>query len=308
MMKKRGISILLAACLLCGLLSGCTSDANTDAAAAAVQARLAEQGETLVLASYNTAAPWGSLLKGTSSKKRVALFAKQMQAIAPDSFGVQEINAAWVEQLKTLLPQYAYYGVPRGGDKDEKRSEMSGVFYLQEKYTPVESDTFWISETPEQMSAFEGAGCNRVCSYVVLENKTTGFTYAHFNTHLDNVSEAARTLGGELLVQRTAEITKKYGESLFVAVTGDFNQNADGTVCAALQAAGFENASAGTTGADAQLTYHAWGEHTEGGPIDFIFTTGPLHATAYTVHSEKMDGTYVSDHFCISATLSAETT
>ena len=57
----------------------------------------------------------------------------------------------------------------------EKTSEMCGIFYLKDKYELLDSGTFWISETPDEESKYADAGCNRICSYVVLQNKTTGF-------------------------------------------------------------------------------------------------------------------------------------
>lgn len=281
------------------LLAAC-SNQKAAADTAQIRARVGEQGTSVLIATYNTAAPWGSFFKGTASSKRAPLFAQQMAAIAPDSFGVQEINSDWVEKMKTLLPDYAYYGVQRGGDSKEKTSEMSGIFYLKDKYELLESGTFWISDTPDTESKFEGAGCNRVCSFVVLQNRETGLIYAHFNTHLDNVSEEARTLGGRLIAARAAELEQKYG-LLPTVVTGDLNQYSDGTACQALEAVGFVNASSSAADGDSRVTYHNWGEYTEGQPIDFIFSSAGSTATQYTIHSEQVDGTFVSDHYCVSA-------
>ena len=111
------------------------------------QERIENKSEIFV-ANYNTAAPWGNLLEGTFTTRRMHLWANQINEILPDSLGVQEINSYWVENLKELLPQYAYYGVKRGGDENEQKSEMNGIYYLKDKFNLLESDTFWISETP----------------------------------------------------------------------------------------------------------------------------------------------------------------
>lgn len=297
MRKRRILPAILLAVLLLSSCGAQTSGEQTES----VRARLAENSASPVIATYNTAAPWGSLWKGTASGKRAPLFAKQMADIAPDSFGVQEINSDWVEKMETLLPDYAYYGVPRGGDKNEKTSEMSGIFYLREKYDLCESGTFWISDTPDTESKYPDAGCNRVCSYVVLKNRETGFTYAHFNTHLDNVSEDARTLGGQLILERAVQIGKKYGGTLPTVITGDFNQDASGTVCKALHDAGFVSAADSAGDGAHFASYHDWGQYTEGEPIDFIFSSVDGTAAAYTIHREKIDDTFVSDHYCVSA-------
>ena len=258
-----------------------------------------ENNDNILVASYNTAAPWGNLLKGTYTTRRMHLWANQLNNTLPDSLGVQEINSFWVADLKELLPQYDYYGVKRGGDSNEEQSEMNGIFYLKDKYTLIESDTFWISETPDKESRFDGAGCHRVCSYVVLKNKSNGFTYIHLNTHFDNTSVEAQNLGGKLVSECAEKLTKKY-ENAPVVITGDFNQYNDGEAVRLLDSKGYTNAS----NWDKTPTYHGWGEVEDIEPIDYIFTKG-FTPSDYKVHSKTNTETFISDHYMISATLKA---
>lgn len=253
--------------------------------------------EGLLVASYNTAAPWGNLIEGTYTSRRAYLCAQQINDVMPDSIGVQEFTWSWETVFSDgALPQYEYYGVDRGGDSSEKTSEMNGILYLKGKYKLLESDTFWISSTPNVESRFEGAGCNRTVSFVVLENKKTGFIYAHINTHLDNASEDAQNLGAELIAKKSAEITEAYGE-IPIVVTGDFNQYESGKACTALKQNGFKNVNADNK----EPTYHAWGEYPHTEPIDFIFINEKLTPSEYKVHNLKMNGSFVSDHFMITA-------
>ena len=253
----------------------------------------------LIISSYNTAAPWGNLIEGTYTTRRLHLFATQINEVLPDSLGVQEINSDWVKNLETLLPQYSYYGVKRGGDNSEKTSEMNGIFYLTEKYDLLESKTFWISNTPETESKFDGAGCNRTVSYVVLKNKSNGFTYIHLNTHFDNTSVEAQNLGGKLVSECAEKLTKKY-DNAPVVITGDFNQYNDGEAVKLLDSKGYTNAS----NWDKTPTYHGWGEVEDIEPIDYIFTKG-FAPSDYKVHSKTNTETFISDHYMISATLKA---
>lgn len=262
-----------------------------------------KDNDNLIVTSYNTAAPWGNVLEGTGSKKRVKLFAQQINDRLPDVLGVQELNSIWLEKLEKLLPQYAYYGVKRGGDENEKKSEMNGIFYLKDKFELVESNTFWISETPDVESKFEGAGCNRTCSYVVLKNKATGEIFAHFNTHLDNASEEAQNLGGKLIAEKTDEIIIKYGD-IPVVVTGDFNQYSDGAGCKALENNGFLNANTTVPDGDNMVTYNGWTNETAGRPIDFIFVNDEFSVNSYEVVTETGAKVNVSDHYMIKAVLS----
>ena len=259
-----------------------------------------ENNENILVASYNTAAPWGNLLKGTYTTRRMHLWANQLNNTIPDSLGVQEINSFWVADLKELIPQYDYYGVKRGGDANEAQSEMNGIFYLKDKYNLVESETFWISETPDTESRFEGAGCHRVCSYVVLQNKSNGFTYIHLNTHFDNTSEEAQNLGGKLVSECAENLAKKYKNAPIV-ITGDFNQYNDGESVQIFDKKGYTNAS----GWDKTPTFNGWGEVEDIEPIDYIFTKG-FTASDYKVHSDTNTETYISDHYMISAVLRAQ--
>lgn len=264
-------------------------------------ARIAEN-EILYVSSYNTAAPWGNLINGTYTSRRACLFAQQINDSLPDSLGVQEINSDWVKKMKEFLPQYEYYGVKRGGDSSEDTSEMSGIFYLKNKFELLESDTFWISHTPEKESRFDGAGCNRVCSYVILKNKATGIVYAHLNTHLDNVSVEAQTLGGELICEKASDITEKYGD-IAIVITGDFNQYSDGAACTVVLNNGFVNASMAMENGDDTVTYNDWGEIKTGKPIDFIFVNNGFEVQDYTVAVNSTVETYISDHYMITAQL-----
>lgn len=255
--------------------------------------------DTLLVASYNTAAPWGNLFDGTYTTRRAYLFARQINSCLPDVLGVQELNSDWAEKMESLLPQYAFYGVKRGGDDKEKNSEINGIYYLKDKFQLLESNTFWISLTPETESKFEGAGCNRICSYAVLKNKETGFIFAHLNTHLDNVSLEAQNLGGNLIVEKAEELKSEY-KNLSVVITGDFNQYADGVAVQTITENGFVNAC-DISGNKNTLTYHGWGEFDFSGPIDFIFADSTVEIKNYKVHEEKFDNSYVSDHFMITA-------
>ncbi len=261
-----------------------------------------QDNDNFIVASYNTAAPWGNILEGTGSSKRAPLFAQQINDHLPDVLGVQEINSDWVKKMEEYLPQYDYYGVKRGGDANEKQSEMNGIFYLKEKFELVDCGTFWISETPEVESKYEDAGCYRICSYVILKNKATGKAFAHFNSHFDNTSEAAQELGGNLVGDKSKEITMEYGE-IPIVITGDFNQYSDAPGCLILEEKGYKNVNKTVENGDNMVTYNGWTNETVGRPIDFIFINDGFLVNSYEVVTETGAKTNVSDHYMIEANL-----
>lgn len=293
------LSILVSLLLVSGVLVGgffAIYPMTPEVEIKSAQSQIANNDEILV-GSYNTAAPWGNLLKGTYTTRRMHLWAKQINNTLPDSLGVQEINSAWVEGLEELLPQYDYYGVKRGGDENEQKSEMNGIFYLEDKYNLLESDTFWLSNTPETESKYENAGCYRICSYVVLENKTTGEKYIHLNTHFDNSSTEAQNLGGKLVCEYAEKLAKKY-ENTPIVITGDFNQYSDGESVKLLENSGYTNANGGVM----EATYHGWGENSHTEPIDYIFVKG-FTTSDYVVHLNTGEKTDISDHYMITTKL-----
>lgn len=253
-----------------------------------------EEGDVSVV-SFNCAAPWGDALKGTSSNQRVKRFAVYMNAVGADSIGTQEMNSDWMEKLTELMPDYDSYGVKRGGDENEKKSEMNTIFWRRDKYDCVDKGTFWLSETPETESRYEGAGCNRVCTYVVLKDKETGRQYIHMNTHLDNASDDARIFGAQVIAQKIKELKQEYADTP-VVLSGDFNDALDGDACSVISQV-LTAQSVGTN------TYQDWGNITEGEPIDYIFTDGEIVGS--TVLSDTTNG-FISDHYGVYETIKFE--
>ena len=156
--------------------------------------------------TFNVASVFGNRFDDTDSMTRCARFAAYMNQCKPDLIGTQEMNIYWYKALQTTLPDYDAYGVQRGGDATDWNSEMNPVFWNKTKYTALEKNTFWLSETPNKASRYTytdengqpgQAGCYRICSYVVLQDRTTGKRLLFLNTHLDNASQQAADFGAE---------------------------------------------------------------------------------------------------------------
>lgn len=289
---KKAVVFLLSIIMIAGLFSGCS---KTEFAAFD-----APQNNDIRVVSYNCAAPWGNILKGTGSSSRVKKFALYMNSVKPDSIGTQEMNQDWIDNLASLLSDYDSYGVIRGGDDSERKSEMNAVFWLKEKYTAVKKDTFWLSKTPDEESRYEGAGCHRICTWVLLENKETGEQYIHMNTHLDNASEEAANYGAEVIAAKIDELRLLYKAP--IVLSGDFNEfegmPAYNTISDILQ-----ETRLAAKETETKTTYQGWGEINSGKPIDFIFTDKGTEVSRYKVLDDTSNG-YVSDHNGIMADFS----
>ena len=280
--------------VLC-LFSGCSKVAEY----AAIDA---PQNGQIRVVSYNCAAPWGHVLEGTGSGARVKKFAAYMNSVKPDSIGTQEMNQSWLDKLSSIMSDYDSYGVIRGGDDNKNKSEMNAVFWLKDKYTAEAQGTFWLSETPETESRYEGAGCHRICSWVLLKNKETGEQYIHMNTHLDNASEEAANYGAQVICEKMEELTAQYGAP--IVLTGDFNETqqmiAYNTVAQRMQ-----DTQVVAEVTEKKTTYQSWGTVDFGEPIDFIFVPENATVSKYKVLDDLSNG-YVSDHYGIMADFSIE--
>ena len=253
--------------------------------------------------SFNLASPWGSSIDGTASEDRVQRFADYMKAANPDLIGTQELNASWMIKLQKLLPKYDCYAVKRGGDSEENTSEMNGIFWNTEIFTAVETNTFWLSQTPEKESRFtftdengqtEEAGCNRICSYAILKDNN-GRLFAFLNTHLDNSSERAMNYGAELISAKIDEIKAQYGD-VRIILTGDFNQNYSGQAYKTISSKLIDSQ---LTNDKIIATYQEWGYRSTGNlPIDFIFISDNNKVTSCGYLDDLSEG-YISDHYGI---------
>ena len=219
-----------------------------------------------------------------------------IEQYAPDSFGVQEATPKWLRIIdKALGDRYDRVGEAR--DAYGPFTEYSCVYYLKDKYNLLDSGTIWLSETPEEKySVSFDSACKRIATWAVLEDKETGVTYTHMNTHLDHVLEETRVGQAGVLLEKLKALQAEGT----VVVTGDFNTDKTGEVYASmLEVTDDTRLSAKNT--DDGITYHNYGkiEEHEKGAIDFIFASKDTEVETYKVIRNTVLGMYPSDHYPI---------
>lgn len=148
---------------------------------------------------------------------RKEFLTSQIQFYEPDIFGIQEAKPNQVDDISNGLPQYSQVGIGREG---EGKGESSNIYYKKDRFILKESNTFWLSETPNKISKGWDAAFNRVCTYALLKDKKTRKNIWVFNTHLDHKGDVARTKGIELILKKIAEVNTKNYDVIFM---GDFN-------------------------------------------------------------------------------------
>lgn len=236
-------------------------------------------------------------LENLSRKAREPYVAETVRKGHPDSFGVQEATPTWMKYLaKELGDEYAYVGVGRTDGKN--KGEYSAIFYLKDKYEVVESDTFWLSETPEKPSTGWDASMHRICTWAILKNKETGVQYVHLNAHFDHIGDEARKNSVDMILEKA-----KVYKDLPVVYTADMNI-VEGTEIYERMVADGTLRDAKYTAEDTMdyLTFHDLNpSENEGRILDYVMVNDKFEAKVYKVVTAGVDGRFVSDHYPVYA-------
>ena len=134
-----------------------------------------------------------------------------------DILGIQEGLPNQIEYLSKELKGYSLIGEGRNGGNN---GEYSAIFYNSKKVTLLESETIWLSETPEIPSIGWDAALNRIVTMGVFTLKDSSKKMIVYNTHFDHIGEIAREKSIDVILNhiKTNGFLKKE-----LIVMGDFN-------------------------------------------------------------------------------------
>ena len=231
-------------------------------------------------------------------KYRKAFATEMIRNNDVDVLGTQEVLFSQLNDIRVLLPEYAYEGVGRKDGKTE--GEFSAVFYKKAKFELLKSGTFWLSENPTYVGV-KGwdAAIERIVTWVLLKEKSTGKEFAFINTHFDHIGQVARRESAKLLLSKADEIAK----DLPVIVTGDFNATPDSEVIRIITDVNSSNHLTDSRSLAPSILGPAWTFHGFGkvpmetrSVIDYIFVKNGVSVSQLSVISEMSGSTYLSDH------------
>ena len=211
-----------------------------------------------------------------------------------DVLGTQELLSNQFNDLSGLLTGYQGVGVGRLDGAES--GEYCAVFFRKDRFTLLDSGTFWLSETPEVVGSlgWDGA-CERIATWVVLRDRD-GRELFFIDTHLDHVGQVARDEGVSLLMKRIETLSG--GRP--VILTGDFNSEPGSSVVAHVQKDGVlrdaKAIAAQRSGTDWSFSDFGQIHEAERPLLDYIFVSGDIEAVRYEVLPDIFDGGYVSDH------------
>ena len=214
----------------------------------------------------------------------------------PTVFGLQEACPDQMDYMVENLPEYGYIGV--GRDDGKRKGEFMSIFYKKEEVELIDGGTFWLSETPDEVSKGWDAACFRTCTWALLKKKDTGKKFVYMNTHLDHKGKVAREESIKLIVERAEKLT---GGKLPVFITADFNSPTSNAIFKPMQEAMLD-ARVEAPVTDDRGTLNCWGTTPPGVVIDHVFYRG-AEAQKFEVLRDKDYGApYVSDHYPVMLT------
>lgn len=230
---------------------------------------------------------------------RKEFLAEQIRTSNPDILGVQESLPAQVEWLAGALKGYGRAGI---GRDENGTGESVTVFFRTERFELRESNTFWLSETPDKISKGWDAALPRICTYVRLRDRKTGQNFLMLNTHFDHVGNDARKESAKLLVKKMTELSKPYAP---VILLGDFNSNPDSFPIILLTGTLKDARLVASNVTRPQLGSYNGFDTTKPAEnlIDHVFVSGDFKVERYEILVEVRDNRYPSDHFPVVADL-----
>jgi endonuclease/exonuclease/phosphatase family metal-dependent hydrolase len=241
--------------------------------------------------------------------RRKEFLAETVKAFRPDLLGTQETLGFQRDFLAEKLPGYAVLGVGRedGGDK----GEMTALFYRRDRFQPLNSGHFWLSETPDVVGSKSwDSSLPRMVTWVKLRDATRpdAAPLLFLNTHFDHIGKVARLESARLIRARLQTL----GIGCAVVVTGDFNA---GEGSEPYQALFGPSDVGGIVLADSYRIAHPErkpdegtfsnfkGTETGGARIDWIAVSTDWQVVSAGIDRTAREGRTPSDHFPITAVL-----
>ena len=174
----------------------------------------------LLVGSYNIRYKnGGDSVNGNVWEKRCQVICDQVNFMAPEIFGTQEVLHGQLIDMQAQLDGYDYIGV--GRDDGKTQGEYEAIFYKRACLRLLDQGHFWLSETPDKPGLGWDAACVRICSWGKFAKMTAtdDEAFFFFNLHMDHVGVVARREAAKLIVAKIREIA----HDAPVIVTGDFN-------------------------------------------------------------------------------------
>lgn len=247
---------------------------------------------TICLMSYNLR--YASTSSPNAWPDRRPLMVELIHRVSPDLIGTQEGLYGQLQDLATDLPEYDWVGTGRDGGN---RGEFMAIFYRKAKFQTLQTNHFWLSDTPEiPGSSTWGNSNRRMVTWIKLLDPSTQREFYFFNTHFDHQVQLAREKSAHLVRERVTALNT----SLPVLLSGDFNAGAGNPVHGLLVDDGFFKDSwfqAKVRRGEGLGTFNGFKAIPQNNTrIDWILTRGQVSVEASEIITFSKDGHFPSDH------------
>ncbi len=233
-------------------------------------------------------------------KYRKEIIANYIKEIRPDIIGMQEVLDPQLVFLDISLTEFSFVGVAREDGKT--KGEYSPILYNSNRLTLLQTDTFWLSETPKVISVGWDAALERICTYAQFEHKETGLKFWVFNTHFDHIGELARIQSAKLIHQKIKMLNIN---NFPVIITGDFNLTPDTAPIKMLQNSYIDVMQKIPGDAKNHGTYTGFDKLSNGEDrIDYIFQKDLKIDNSSHIWLKTSSGHWASDHHPVQAIFS----
>lgn len=229
-------------------------------------------------------------------ENRRDLLVETIRETAPDVMGTQELFYLQGQYIVEKLPDYAWFGVSRRGNKED---EHMGVFYKKSRLRVEDSGNFWLSETPEVPgSSAWNMSLPRMVTWAIFTDLQTRQKFTYYNTHFAHrgqQDEPARVASAKLIASRI-------GLASPFLLTGDFNTTPGSEAYRILTAALTDAKSVAAATSGPEGTFHGFKGTVGPNRIDWILFRAPQWKVKRVDAITKNNaGRYPSDHLPVLA-------
>jgi len=213
---------------------------------------------------------------------------KILQKEKPNILCLQEALSPQISFIQKSFPDFKAIWV---GRKDgQKEGETCAILFDSKRFTLLKQETFWLSDTPGVPSRTWGNKYFRICTSVKLFDLKNKASFSVCNTHFP-LSAENQGKAADVIVKRLKRITTA---GLPLILVGDFNCIASSSPRLKFKKLGLKNAEKKSQKFwKPTLHYRGLGLT----PIDGIYHSKQLQVENYRVLSDKIKGSYPSDHF-----------
>ena len=240
--------------------------------------------------------------------------------------GLQEVTSVWYSYLSDYVngsnmswSGYGRYGGTFGGfgtGTNDSGDSFNLILFDTTKYTKVDEGHFWLSDTPDQMSAFYMVAFNyRVVNWVRLRDKTTGEEFFFVNSHLEQTQSTAVTNRWGYTLDASSGVTARIRQAqllcdrmaavsggLPVIILGDWNSYGGTDGYSTIISNGYQDLRIIAPDAEQCGGYNAWNrtDPARFAKGDHIVVSEGCSATMVQVLDEEdvdaVTGYHISDH------------